>query len=432
MSDEEDFTSEIGEEDIDQYLDEDGSPLNTVIPNLSLQEDEENFNIVPDRVKSLERYIDFLSESISIGAISQNEFDNEILKSTYYLDILTKKYNILTEEKQKIIEDARILRKEAIEAYRVGAISEEKFNEVYTNAIRTEYSILKSSEIDTADDLESSRVNLTEDIGIIKKLEKLEKLEETQIRSIAKKHAIRFPEMPRGKTAFDTNTYYTNKITGKPQNIDPDIEMYIKQYSEAKKLVDYHTTSFEVSKIFYNQTIGKPDFEFRLVQSIRGDIEQIKRDDTKNQLLDPQEKAYVDRLNELKSMLRQMERIDLIKCADTQLYELLTFIEKLRANKQYAFKFKREPNELDIEQEILSDNEFYKLPADKLLMGYNYTRPNIYTIEDISDSTDLSEMGNLGYLALKEGKNPLNTVKNVGRSVHRDYRSLGNSFRFYR
>ncbi len=410
MSDEEDFTSEIGEEDIDQYLDEDGSPLNTVIPNLSLQEDEENFNIVPDRVKSLERYIDFLSESISIGAISQNEFDNEMLKSTYYLDILTKKYNILTEEKQKIIEDARILRKEAIEAYRVGAISEEKFNEVYTNAIRTEYSILKSSEIDTADDLESSRVNLTEDIGIIKKLEKLEKLEETQIRSIAKKHAIRFPEMPRGKTAFDTNTYYTNKITGKPQNIDPDIEMYIKQYSEAKKLVDYHTTSFEVSKIFYNQTIGKPDFEFRLVQSIRGDIEQIKRDDTKNQLLDPQEKAYVDRLNELKSMLRQMERIDLIKCADTQLYELLTFIEKLRANKQYAFKFKREPNELDIEQEILSDNEFYKLPADKLLMGYNYTRPNIYTIEDISDSTDLSEMGNLGYLALKEGKNPLNTA----------------------
>jgi hypothetical protein len=410
MSDEEDFEYEIGEEDVDQYLDEDGSPLNIDIPDLSLEEDEGNFNVVPDRVKSLERYIDFLSESISTGSISQNEFDNEILKSTYYLDILTKKYNIVTEAKQKIIEDARILRKEAIEAYKVGAISEEKFNEVYTNAIRTEYSILKSSEIDKADDLEGSGVNLTEDIGISEKLEKLEKLEETQIRSIAKKHAIKFPDIPRGKTAFDINLYYTNKITKKPQNIDPDIEMYIKQYSEAKKMVDYHTTSFEVSKIFYNKTIGKPDFEFRLVRSIRGDIEQIKREDNRNQLLDPQEKAYVDRLNELKSMLRQMDRIDLIKCADTQLYELLTFIEKLRANKQYAFKFKQEPNELDIEQKILSDNELYKLPAENLLMGYNYTRPNIYIIEDTPDSIDLNEVGNLGYLALKEGRNPLNTA----------------------
>ena len=70
MSDEEDFASEIDEEEIDQYLDEDGSPLNTVIPELSLDEDEGNFHVVPDRVKSLESYIDFLSESISIGSIS--------------------------------------------------------------------------------------------------------------------------------------------------------------------------------------------------------------------------------------------------------------------------------------------------------------------------------------------------------------------------
>ena len=420
MSDEEDFASEIDDdedidqyldddEDIDQYLDDDGTPLNIVIPKLSLdlQDVQEDFNVVPDRVKSLESYIDFLSESIKVGAISQVEFDNEILKSTYYLDILTKKYNIVTEAKQKIIEDARILRKEAMEAYRIGAISEEKFNEVYTNAIRTEYSILKSSEID--EDSKGSRVDLMEDLDINKKLEKLEKLEETQIRSVAKKHSIKFPEKPVGKTKSDINTYYTKKITGKPQTIDPDIEMYIKQYSESKKLVDYHTTSFEVSKIFYNQTIGKPDFEFRLVQSIRGDIEQIKREDNKHQLLNPQEKAYVDRLNELKSMLRKMTKIDLIKCADTQLYELLTFIEKLRANKQYAFKFKQEPNEIDIEQQIISDNELYKLPVERLLMGYNYARPNIYAIEDSSDSIDLYEIGNLGYLALKEGRNPLNT-----------------------
>jgi hypothetical protein len=57
-----------------------------------LETDNETFHVVPDRVRSLENYINLLSESISVGSISQSEFDSEILKTTYYLDILTKKY----------------------------------------------------------------------------------------------------------------------------------------------------------------------------------------------------------------------------------------------------------------------------------------------------------------------------------------------------
>lgn len=407
-------------DELDQYLDESENvnvneddiqpglqlPLQ-IQTQVELNTDDETFHIVPDRVRSLENYINILSESISTGTISQSEFDSEILKTTYYLDTLTKKYNIVTEDKQKIIEDARILRKEAIEAFRVGAISEEKFNEIYTSAIRTEYSILKSSEI--GDDSIGSRVDLMEDLTIDEKLKKLEKLEDKQIRNIAKKHKIRFPEIPAGKTSSDIDTYYTKKITGVIQEEDREIELYLQKQLESKKLVDYHTTSFEVSKIFYNATTKKPDFEFKLVQSIRGDIEKIKRDDVKQQLLDPQEKAYVDRLNELKSMLRRMNINDLIKCADVQLYKLLTYIEKLRSFKQYAFKFKSQPSKLDIEGQILADNEFYKLPVEKLLTGYDYNRPNIYTIDDDESSPviTLTEIGNLGYLALKEGKNPL-------------------------
>jgi hypothetical protein len=374
---------------------------------------DETFHVVPDRIRSLENYINLLSESISVGSISQSEFDSEILKTTYYLDTLTKKYNIVTEDKQKIIEDARILRKEAIEAYKIGAISEEKFNEIYTSAIRTEYSILKSSEVEATDDSIGSRINSMQDLTIEQKLQKLEKLEDKQIRNVSKKHNILFPEIPEDRTTLDIDTYYKNKTTGIPQQEDAEIELYLTEYSEAKKLVDYHTTSFEVSKIFYNPTLKKPDFEFKLVQSIRGDIEKIKRDDVKQQILDPQEKAYVDRLNELKSRLRKMNKIDLIKCADVQLYELLTFIEKLKSSKQYAFKFKTPPNELDIEAQILEDNEFYKLPTEQLLKMYDYNRPNIYTIEEDESSPviNLSEIGNLGYLALKEGKNPLKSIK---------------------
>jgi hypothetical protein len=162
---------------------------------------DETFHVVPDRIRSLENYINLLSESISVGSISQSEFDSEILKTTYYLDTLTKKYNIVTEDKQKIIEDARILRKEAIEAYKIGAISEEKFNEIYTSAIRTEYSILKSSEVEATDDSIGSRINSMQDLTIEQKLQKLEKLEDKQIRNISKKHNILF-----------VDTFLTNKI----------------------------------------------------------------------------------------------------------------------------------------------------------------------------------------------------------------------------
>jgi len=404
MSGELDFNEPSEDKNEDEN---EASPLNTI--QLGLDTDSDSFHVVPDRVRSLENYIDLLSESISVGSISQKEFDNEILKTTYYLDVLTKKY-IVTEAKQKIIEDARILRRESIEAYKIGAISEEKFNEIYTSAIRTEYSILKSSEIEG--DSIGSRVDSMEDLTIEQKLEKLEKLENKQIRSVAKKHAIQFPEIPEYKTADEIDTYYKKKTTGILQEKDAEIELYLTEYSEAKKLVDYHTTSFQVSKIFYNPTLKKPDFEFELVQSIRGDIEKIKRDDVRQQILDPQEKAYVDRLNELKRMLRKMDKKDLIKCADVQLYELLTFIEKLRSSKQYAFKFKTRPNELDIEPQILADNEFYKLPPEKLLKVYSYNRPNIYTIDEDESSLviNLNEIGNLGYLALKEGKNPLKSI----------------------
>jgi hypothetical protein len=358
---EDEYDEELGiEEDYDPFDGEqllgEEAPLNIVQPQFNLEDDKRDFHILPDKVASLESYIDLLSESISRGTITQTEFDSEILKTNYYLDMITKKYNVMTEEKQRIIEDARILRKEAIQAYKIGAISEEKFNEVYTNAIRTEYSILKSSEVGEEDD--GSKIDLSEDLTISEKLEKLEKKEEQQLKKIAKKHRIKFPEIPIGKTAADINVYYDNKILGKPQARDLVIESYIAQYIEAKKIVDYHTTSFEVSKIVYNATLSKPSFEFKLVPSIRQDIEQIKRDDNINQLLNPQEMASVNRLSELKSMLRQMSRDQLIMCADIQMYDLLTFIEQLRANKQYAFRFKTRPNLLDIESQIEYDNEF--------------------------------------------------------------------------
>jgi hypothetical protein len=425
-----DFEDEIDPEEIEyEDLDPDGDENvnDTEADNfLQVLEDAEEVNVLPDRVRSLENYIDFLSESISKHAISQVEFDNEILKTTYYLDMLTKKYNITTEAKQQIIEDARILRKEALEAYKTGAISEEKFNEVYTNAIRTEYSILKSSEVDD-DALQSTRIKLMEDLTLEEKLEKLEKMEERQIKGIAKKHSIKFPSLPPGKSASDVKLYYNQKITntlGGGTYIDVEIENYLMQYREAKKLVDYHTTSFEVSKIFYNASLRKPTFEFKLVPSIRSDIEKMRREDDTNKLLNPDEMVNIDRLNELKSRLRQMDKIDLIKCADVQLYELLTYIEKLRANKQYAFKFKVQPDALDIESQLTVDNEFYQIPEDKFLIGYSYVRPNVYSTEDTPNPVKFDEVGNLGYLALKKGKNPLDTISEQQDSDISDFDTI--------
>ena len=87
-------------DDYDPFLEkQDDDPSVTIQPQLTLEELQEakrDFNILPDKAASLESYIDFLSESISRGSISQTEFDSEILKTNYYLDLITKKYNIMS------------------------------------------------------------------------------------------------------------------------------------------------------------------------------------------------------------------------------------------------------------------------------------------------------------------------------------------------
>ena len=106
--------------------------------------DDESYDLY-DEVANLEKWQEILSDSIANNTISQQEFDDEMLKTNYYLDLKTKTY-ILDEDDQEIINKLRMYKASLSENYKMGILSEEQFNTAYLNTLRKEYEILKLSE----------------------------------------------------------------------------------------------------------------------------------------------------------------------------------------------------------------------------------------------------------------------------------------------
>ena len=67
----------------------------------SLEPDEIDGDIY-DEIVNLEKWQTLLSDLISTNEISQEEFDAEMLKSRYYIDIKTKNYVLDDEDKELI------------------------------------------------------------------------------------------------------------------------------------------------------------------------------------------------------------------------------------------------------------------------------------------------------------------------------------------
>ena len=97
-------------------------------------------------------------------------------------------------------------------------------------------------------------------------------------------------------------------------------------YSATKQLIDFHTTSFEVSKIFYDTDTNAPNYEFKMVAPISNKLDSLRFLEKRVNLLLPEEQAYSDRLNILKNRLRQMPRTDLLKCAGIRTVKFMSYI----------------------------------------------------------------------------------------------------------
>jgi hypothetical protein len=142
-----------------------------------------------DEIANLEKWQEMLSDMISNNSISQDEFDDEMLKTRYYLDLKTKTY-ILGEDEQEIINKLRMYKLSLKENYKVGLIDETEFNKEYIKIIRKEYDILRMSESDEGTKNEDSDI----DLPLEEKLRKLHDAETKANKSVARKYNIPLPK----------------------------------------------------------------------------------------------------------------------------------------------------------------------------------------------------------------------------------------------
>ena len=357
-----------------------------------------------DEIASLEALEASLSDLLAHNDITQDEFETEMLKVRYYLDTKTKTY-VLDDDDSKIIEELRKYKKSLIENYRTGKIDEDEFNIKYNNVLRKEYDILKMSESD-AD--ASKKVLIDMDTPLSEKLQNIHLAEVKFNKKVANQHGIKLPYLPEGITKDEIDIYYDLKISNSLQEINPDIEDYIKKYSATKQMIDYHTSSFEVIKIFYSEQDKKTVYQYKMVPALSTEFEALKTQQKRGNLLTPEEGAYSDRLLNLKDKMRQMSREDLLKCASGQTVKFMSYIEKLKENKQKVIRFKENPENYQVLQKIVeADNtKYYKIPSDQLFKQYVYTRPEIFNLLEENDSSVVYiERGNTAYLAIKDGSN---------------------------
>ena len=148
----------------------------------SLDPDEIDGDIY-DEIANLEKWQTMLSDLISTNEISQEEFDVEMLKTRYYIDIKTKTY-VLDDDDAEILEKLRKYKMSLTENFKFGIIDEKEFNREYINVLRKEYDILKMSE---SDETGSKKIELDIDEPLSQKLEKLYEAEIKYEKSVAKK-----------------------------------------------------------------------------------------------------------------------------------------------------------------------------------------------------------------------------------------------------
>lgn len=367
-----------------------------------------------DEIANLEKWQEMLSDMISNNSISQEEFDDEMLKTRYYLDLKTKTY-ILGDDEQEIINKLRMYKLSLKENYRVGLIDETEFNREYIKIIRKEYDILRLSESDEGTKNEDFEI----DLPLEEKLKKLHDAETKANKNVARKYNIPLPKLPRGIKSDEIDRYYDLKITGMidETNYSAIIEDYILKQMAAQKLINYYTSSYEVTKVFYNSETGKSDYEFKTIAPMSSQMSDLKLLEKRSNLLTPEEQLYSDRLNLLKSRMRKLSREDLLNCVGVRTFKYMSYIERLRQNKQNVLKFKEYPENYEELKKLVDDDlKFYKIESDKLFKDYTYSRPDVFQNqleESESDISSYTQKGNIVYLAIKPGSD----LKNLGTEL---------------
>lgn len=349
-----------------------------------------------DEISILEKMQETLCDMLSNGNLTHEDFEIEMFKTRYYIDIKTKTF-VLTDEDNEILKKIREIKEKLINDYKFGSVTEQDFNISYVFYIRKEYELLKRGEIKNV--VDSDAVLFDIDTPLKDKLEKLHKNELKKIRQVATKKGIISPRLPNGYKQKDIDDYYNSNSA----NQNPEIDQYIKSWSAFKSKTEFYMSSFEVSRLIYNTETNKQEFEFKMVQPMSDKLGSIFDLEKRSNLLSPDEQLYSDRINNIKTRLRLMSRDDLLKCASAGTEKFMSYIEKLKTNKQKVFKFTEHPLDYESLQKTLieENSSYYKVNGGEIFKEYNYTLPNV----SFSGNNTFTEMGNSGHYAIKEGVN---------------------------
>lgn len=376
---------------------------------------EEETEDIYNQHENLRAMQENLSNLIAENRITHEEYENEMLRTNYYIDVNTKTY-VLTDEDNIIIQRTRSRKASLIESYKSLEISEEEFYNEYNKLIRLEYSIMKMSE--TPDNV-GKREYLFEHINlrIEPKLELLHKAEAAHRKSVAKKVGLSYPIKPTGITYDEIHQYNKNVQLNVYQPFRKIIADYLQEYASYKQYVDYNTSSFEISqRIFKDETYTTDtpgtnySYTFKVIKPLNNKLSKIKHDLKKTSLLLPDEQRYSDKISNLVMKMRELSRVELLSCISARTFKHMSYVERLKENKQRMFKFKNHPVDNQELKRILNDVlGVYKISVVLLFREYVYSLPDISLGEDDRNDKieNYLETGKIGYLAIKEGVNRL-------------------------
>jgi len=334
-----------------------------------LDEETENSTVL----ELLEKYKHFLSVALKSNEISQEEFNIQMLMTTYELDTKSKTY-VLSDVDKEAIDELIFYKKQLIKEYEGGKIDVDNFNSLYGDILKKELVILKRNY--------KLKRKKTSEVSLPLKtvIKKIQTAEDSMIKKIMQKYSIEYPIKPSGYTDDDIKRYiYRVSFNYKLEEIEMDevLDDYLKKLAEFKKLINYHMDSFVLSKKIMNDVSGKFDYEFEHVESISHKFDELKKSALeKVDFLSYNEKFITNRLKNLKNLMREMGKkmgkASLIRCAMKKLDENFTLIEKLKVTRARSLKFK--DFEFEVEG-VLSNTKLEVCPEYVQLWDSTTERP---------------------------------------------------------
>lgn len=369
-------------------------------------DDSETFDIY-DEIENLRAMQENLSNLISENRITHEEYNSEMLRTNYYIDVKTKTY-VLTGENQGFINKLRKTKEKLINAYKYGDIDETQFYLKYNELLRTEYTVLKMSE---SSEPESKRQYEKLNLELEPKLKKLHDAEIKHMRTVGAKLGVYPPKIPVSSSENEIDLYSKNAQNNRAQPFNKDIHDYIQEYTAYKQVIDYNSSSFEIARLIWSEpgAYGEYNYEFKVVKPLSTKLSRIKTNEKRSNLLSQDEQRYSDRIGELATRMNEMSRDELLRCVPARTFKYMSFIEKLKENKQRMFGFNEHPENYNALKIILGEenSKYYKIESDKIFKDYVYSRPDLF-LDSILSGDNVSsyqEKGSVSYLAIKEGAN---------------------------